>query len=85
VSTSNIEPFTKKQIVIGGVTYHITISRLSAEIYRADWTCSECGEDGAWSPLSGDPLQAAKLAKVGLQVHHSLLHQHRPKSLQKAR
>jgi hypothetical protein len=43
-------------------------------MFQAEWTCSECDEKGAWAPLSGDPLKAAELAKLGLEVHHSFLH-----------
>jgi hypothetical protein len=74
VGTSDTERRTKKHVVLDGVSYDITVSIVSDGIYRADWTCSECGEEGAWSPLSGDPIQAVELAKVGLEVHHAFLH-----------
>ena len=76
VSTSDSDRRIKKQVNLDGVRYDITVSTVSDGIYRATWKCSECHEEGAWSPLSGDPVQAVHMAQVGIQVHHSLLHQH---------
>ena len=74
MSTSDTERRTKKQVELDGVRYDITVSSVSEGIFRADWTCSKCNEEGACSPLSGDPIQAVALAKVGLEVHHAFLH-----------
>ena len=78
MSTNDPDRRTTKQLTLDGVKYDITVCIVSKGIYRADWTCSECREKGAWSPLSGDPVQAVQLAKVGLEVHHSFLHQRGP-------
>ena len=74
MSTGDTDRRTKKQVIRDGVRYDIAVSMVSAGIFRAVWTCSECSEEGAWSPLSGDPIQAVELAKVGLEVHHAFLH-----------
>ena len=74
VSTNETDRHSKKQLILGGVTYDITVSVVSNGMYRAEWTCSECVEKGVWAPLSGDPTNAAELAKLGIEVHHSFLH-----------
>jgi len=74
VSPSNQERHSSKQFTLGDVTYDIHVKVASNGMYRAEWTCSECGETGAWAPLSGDPTKAAELAKLGMEVHHSFLH-----------
>jgi hypothetical protein len=85
VSTSNTERYKKKQVVLGSVTYDIAVKHVSDGIYRADWICSLCNEKGAWSPLSGDPIKAMELAQVGLEVHHTFLHEHASKLSNKPR
>ena len=74
MSTHDQERHSRKQVRLGEVTYDIAINVVSNEMFRAEWTCSECGEKGVWAPLSGDPIRAAELAKLGLEVHHSFLH-----------
>ena len=74
MSTHNKERHTSKQFRLGDVTYNINVDLATYGMYRAEWKCSECDERGAWAPLSGDPISAVELAKLGLEVHHSLLH-----------
>jgi hypothetical protein len=64
-----------KQLNIGGVRYSITVTKVSDEMYRASWSCTECKEVGAWAPLSADPKQAVEMARFGLEAHHTFLHQ----------
>jgi hypothetical protein len=68
----------KKQVVVGDVHYEIRVVILSDGMYRASWSCSACGEDGPWAPLSADPEQAMTSAMVGIEVHHSFVHGVRP-------
>jgi len=69
-----IGPPRIKQVSLGDVTYEIAVNKLAGGMYRANWTCSACDEEGAWAPLSADPAQAVQIAKLGLEVHHSMLH-----------
>jgi hypothetical protein len=59
---------------MGDVTYEIAVNKLVGGMYRANWICSACNEEGAWAPISGDPAQAVQIAKLGVEVHHSMLH-----------
>jgi hypothetical protein len=63
-----------KHVELGDVMYEIAVNKLAGGMYRANWTCSACAEEGAWAPLSADPAQAVQIAKLGLEVHHSMLH-----------
>jgi hypothetical protein len=63
-----------KDVVIGNVTYKINVNGENGGMFRATWTCSNCNEKGAWSPVSSDAKQAVELAKIGMEIHHSLLH-----------
>ena len=73
-TSETIEGPRIKQISLGDVTYEIAVSRLPGGMDRANWTCSACEEEGAWAPLSADPAQVVQIAKLGLEVHHSILH-----------
>ena len=74
MSTNDKKQHSSKQFRLGDVTYDLVVNAISNGIFQAKWTCSECAETGAWAPLSGDPIKAAELAKLGLEVHHSFLH-----------
>jgi hypothetical protein len=76
VSASDTHGRTKKQVILHSVRYDITVSIASAGIYQMELLRSS--EEGAWSPLSGDPIQAVALTNVGLEVHHSLLRRRGP-------
>jgi hypothetical protein len=65
-----------RQLDLGGVLYEITVSSFG-DMYRADWTCSECGEAGCWSPVSQSFDQAIESARIAIQVHQSLAHENR--------
>ena len=76
----------KKQVILDGVRYDITVKPFSGAMFQANWHCSTCKEDGPWAPISGDKEQAVESAVAGLEVHHALLHgrakvtRHRPRS-----
>ncbi len=74
VSMKDKNQHSRKQFRLDDVTYDVAVNVVSNGMFQAEWTCSACGEKGAWAPLSGDPTNAAELAKIGLEVHHSFLH-----------
>ena len=63
-----------KEVILDGVKYFISLKSTPGGMFRADWKCSVCQEDGAWAPISADPTEATRLAQAGLEVHHSFLH-----------
>ena len=67
-----------KQVVLDGVHYEISVSQFAGEFHRATWTCTDCSEEGAFAPISADVEHAIALAKVCVNMHHSLLHQRGP-------
>lgn len=75
MSACNSSRSANKQFIIGGVRYSIAVTKISGNMYRASWSCSECKEEGAWAPLSADPKQAVEMARFGLEAHHTFLHQ----------
>jgi hypothetical protein len=62
-----------KHVDFGGVHYEIVVDEFD-DYYRAEWTCDNCGESGAWAPISATPDGAMELAKLALRIHHSLVH-----------
>ena len=68
-----------KQVILDGVAYEISLTPFSGGLHRATWICSECDEPGAWAPISCDAREAIRMANAGLEVHHALVHQSRPK------
>jgi hypothetical protein len=67
-----------KQVVLDGMRYEISVSQFVEGFHRATWTCTECSETGAFAPISADVEHAIALAKVCVNMHHSLLHQRGP-------
>jgi hypothetical protein len=63
----------RKQVVLGDVRYEITVSPFDQN-HRAEWRCERCGKTGAWAPISDSADGAFELAKLALEIHHSLVH-----------
>jgi hypothetical protein len=74
VSSQFTTRLATKQLNIDGLRYNITVRKVSEEMYRASWSCTQCKEEGAWAPLSADPKQAVEMARFGLEAHHTFLH-----------
>jgi hypothetical protein len=83
MSTAKTQYSKSKRLTLGDVTYNIVVHELPDGMYRATWYCSTCNEEGAWAPMSREGRQAADLARLALEVHHSFLHGQVPNSQKK--
>jgi hypothetical protein len=79
MSTPGISQPAHKQVILDGIKYNIHVTSLSGGMFRAEWKCAACSEDGAWAPISADSQQAIDLAKLGIGVHHAFVHRGLPR------
>ena len=74
MSTPGTNQPALKQVILDGIKYDIHVISLSGGMFRAEWKCTACSEDGAWAPISADSQQAIDLAKLSIGVHHTFVH-----------
>jgi hypothetical protein len=58
----------------GGVRYEILVIEQSAGLFQASWSCGRCGENGALEPIATTLDEVVTLARIGIRVHHQILH-----------
>jgi hypothetical protein len=70
-----------QQVQWDQVEYDTSVVQCDTELFRATWICCECHEEGVLEPVASTAAEAIVLAKIGVSVHHALLHQRgsRPK------
>jgi hypothetical protein len=63
----------RRRLVLGGIVYEIIVTPFD-DVYRAVWSCTQCGETGSWAPVSATPDRAIELAELAIGVHQTLVH-----------
>jgi len=64
----------RKHLELAGVKYEIAITNLGEDSFRAAWMCRACCEMGAWAPVVPTEEEAIQAARLGLEVHHAIVH-----------
>lgn len=75
MATANSNGHLRKRLQLGDVRYEVSVSSAGENgLFRATWFCSECAENGTWSPLGADSAELIGQAEIGVRVHHTIYH-----------